>query len=161
MGGAALGPGNITPAAEFNVFVDPHAARIVLESGVRTTMFGLDVTHKALATPARRAAIDALDTPSGRAASQILAYYDRTDVDKYGDAGAPLHDPCVIAYLLAPELFDGRDCHTAVSTEDGPALGRTVVDWWGRSEALPNCRVITEIDANGFFDLLTERLGQV
>ncbi|MEC9183278.1 MAG: nucleoside hydrolase [Pseudomonadota bacterium] len=161
MGGAALGPGNITPAAEFNIFVDPHAARVVLESGVRTTMFGLEVTHKALATPARRAAIDVLDTPSGRAASQILAYYDRTDIEKYGDAGAPLHDPCVIAYVLAPKLFDGRNCHATVSTEDGPALGRTVVDWWGRSEALPNCRVITEIDANGFFDLLTERLGQV
>ena len=93
MGGAALGPGNITPAAEFNIFVDPHAARVVLESGVRTTMFGLEVTHKALATPARRAAIDALDTRSSRAASQILAYYDSTDVEKYGDAGAPLHDP--------------------------------------------------------------------
>jgi len=161
MGGAALGPGNITPAAEFNIFVDPHAARIVLESGIPTTMFGLDVTHKALATPARRAAFDVLDTPSGRAASQILAFYDRTDVEKYGDAGAPLHDPCVIAYLLAPDLFDGRTCHVAVSTEDGPALGRTVADWWGRSGNPANCRVITEIDSDGFFELLTARLGQV
>ena len=161
MGGVALGPGNVTPAAEFNIFVDPHAAQIVLEAGIKTTMIGLDVTHKALATPARRAHFGTLDTPSGQAAAQILAYYDRTDIEKFGDVGAPLHDPCVIAYLLSPELFDGRVCHVAVSTGDSHALGQTVVDWWGRTRNKPNCRVITEIDTDGFFKLLTARLGQV
>ena len=161
MGGVALGPGNVTPVAEFNIFVDPHAAQIVLESGIKMTMFGLDVTHKALITPARRAKIEALETASGQAAAQIFAYYDRTDFERFGGAGAPLHDPCVIAYLLAPDLFDGREYYVAVSTGDGLALGQTVVDWWGRSGKTPNCCVITEIDSNGFFELLTERLGRV
>ncbi len=161
MGGVALGPGNITPAAEFNIFADPHAAQIVAQSGIPLTMFGLDVTHKALATPARRAAIETISTPGAKAVGQMLAYYDRTDVDRYGDAGAPLHDPCVIAYLLRPELFQGRRCSVTVDISDGPSLGRTVVDWWGRTDAPANCLVVSEIDADGFFELLNERLARV
>jgi purine nucleosidase len=161
MGGVALGPGNITPAAEFNIYVDPHAAKVVFDSGIHLTMLGLDVTHKAIATPARRAAIEAVATPAAKAVGQILAYYDRCDVERYGVPGAPLHDPCVIAYILRPELFDGRECHVAVETADGLALGRTVTDWWGKSDQPKNCRVITEIDADGFFNLLTEYLGKV
>ena len=161
MGGAAFGPGNITPAAEFNIYVDPHAARVVFESGIQLTMLGLDVTHKAIATPARRAAIEAVGTPAAIAVGQMLAYYDRCDVDRYGAPGAPLHDPCVIAYIMRPELFDGRNCHVAVETTEGVALGRTVVDWWGKTGHPANCRVITEIDADGFFIFLTEYLGKV
>jgi purine nucleosidase len=161
MGGVALGPGNVTPSAEFNVYVDPHAAKVVLESGIALTMLGLDVTHKAVATPARRALIEAVGTPAATAVGQMLTYYDRCDIERYGAPGAPLHDPCVIAYLLRPELFDGKACHVEVEVADGPGLGRTVVDWWGRTEASPNCRVITEIDADAFFDLLAERLGKV
>ena len=161
MGGAALGPGNITPAAEFNIYVDPHAANVVFESGVHLTMLGLDVTHKAIATSARRAAIEAVGTPAAKAVGQMLAYYDRCDVDRYGAPGAPLHDPCVIAYIMRPELFDGRDCQVAVETAEGVALGRTVADWWGKSGHPANCRVITEIDAGGFFTFLTDQLGQV
>ena len=161
MGGVALGPGNITPAAEFNVFADPHAARIVLEAGVPMTMFGLDVTHKALATPARQAAIAAIPTPSARAVVQMLEYYGRVDIKHYGEPGAPLHDPCVIAYLLQPDLFGGRECHVEVETAEGPALGLTVTDWWSKSDKAKNCHVITDIDADGFFDLLNERLANV
>lgn len=161
MGGVALGPGNITPSAEFNVFVDPHAAQIVMESGISLTMFGLDVTHKALATPVRRTAIEAIPTPVAKAVGQMLAYYDRTDIERYGAAGAPLHDPCVIAYLLRPELFQGRKCSVTVDTADGPSLGRTVVDWWNKTNAPANCLVVTEIDADGYFDLLTQKLAQV
>jgi len=161
MGGVALDPGNITPSAEFNIFVDPHAAEIVARSGIPLTMFGLDVTHKALATPARRAAIESIQTPVAQAVGQMLAYYDRTDVDRYSDVGTPLHDPCVIAYLLRPELFQGRRCSVTVDTSGGPSLGRTVVDWWGKTDAPANCLVITEIDADGFFELLNQRFAGV
>jgi purine nucleosidase len=161
MGGSALGPGNVTAAAEFNIYVDPHAAKVVFDSGIHLTMLGLDVTHKAIATPARRAAIEAVDTPAAKAVGKILAYYDRCDVERYGAPGAPLHDPCVIAYILCPELFEGRECHVAVETAEGVALGRTVTDWWGKSDKPANCHVITEIDADGFFDLLTKYLGKV
>lgn len=161
MGGAALGPGNITPAAEFNIFVDPHAAKVVFESGVRLIMHGLDVTHQAIATPERRAAIEAVETTSAKAVGQMLAYYDRYDVDRYGEPGAPLHDPCVVAYLLQPELFGGRDCHVEVDVAEGPAEGRTIADWWGKSSKPANCRVITEIDSDGFFALITQRLAMV
>jgi purine nucleosidase len=161
MGGSALGLGNITPAAEFNIYVDPQAAKVVFDSGIHLTMLGLDVTRKAIATPVLRAAIEAVDTPVAKAVGQILTYYDRRDVERYGATGAPLHDPCVIAYILRPELFDGRECHVAVETAEGVALGRTVTDWWGKSDKPVNCRVITEIDADGFFNLLTEYLGKV
>ena len=161
MGGVAIGPGNITPAAEFNIYVDPHAARVVFESGIQLTMFGLDVTHKALTTPVRRAAIDAVSTDRARAVGQILANYNHTDIERYGELGAPLHDPCVIAYLVRPDLFNGRDCFLEVETSDGPALGRTVADVWGKSDQPANCRVITDIDADGFFSLLTESLAGV
>lgn len=161
MGGAALVPGNITPSAEFNIFVDPHAAKIVLEAGIPLTMFGLDVTHKAIATPPRRAAIEAVAAPAARAVGQMLAYYDRTDIARYGAPGAPLHDPCVIAYLVQPDLFDGRECFVQIETAEGPNLGRTVVDWWGKTKTAANCRVIVDTDPDGLFRLLTDRLAEV
>ena len=160
MGGVARNPGNTTPSAEFNMFVDPHAARIVLEAGVATTMLGLDVTHKAITTPARRDAIRDLGNAVGAAVADMLTFYDRHDIERYGMPGGPLHDPCVIGYLLRPDLFEGRDCHVAVETESPVTIGETVVDWWGVSGQAANCRVVTEIDADGFYALLTERLGR-
>ena len=158
MGGTALGAGNVTPAAEFNIYVDPHATQIVFESGISLTMFGLDVTHKAIATPSRRAQIQAIGTPVAQAVAQMLTYYDRIDLERYGEPGSPLHDPCVIAYLLNASLFHGRECHIAVDTSPGPAFGRTIVDWWGKSDKPTNCRVISEIDVDGFFVLLRDCL---
>lgn len=161
MGGAALGPGNITPSAEFNIYTDPHAAQIVLSSGVPLTMFGLDVTHQAITTPARRDAIRAVGSPVSDAVSGMLASYDRHDIDRYGMPGGPLHDPCVIAYLLRPELFGGKDCHVAVETASDLTMGRTVADWWGVGGETPNCRVINRIDADGFYALIVERLARL
>jgi purine nucleosidase len=161
MGGAALGPGNITASAEFNIYTDPHAAQVVLSSGVPLTMFGLDVTHKAITTPARREAIRAIGTPVSEAVSGMLAFYDRHDIDRYGMPGGPLHDPCVIAYLLRPDLFDGKECHVAIETEAALTMGRTVADWWGVGGAAPNCRVINRIDADGFYALIVERLARL
>jgi purine nucleosidase len=159
--GGAIGEGNVTPAAEFNIYVDPHAAKMVFEAGVPIAMCGLDVTHQALVTPERLAAIRALGTPVGAAVSGLLEFYNLYDQTRRGRPGAPLHDPCAIAYLLRPQLFSGRDCHVAIETVGEHTLGRTVVDWSGRTGKPPNAKVIDRIDADGFFALLTERLARL
>ena len=163
--GGAIGLGNATPAAEFNVFVDPEAADVVFRAGVPLVMCGLDLTRQALVTPERLAAIRALGTPVGAAVTGLLEAYNG-DQTHGGPLGAPLHDPCVIAYLLRPELFRGRDCHVAIETRSELTLGRTVVDWQGRGRldrgAGPaNAKVLNELDADGFFALLTERLARL
>ncbi len=164
--GGAIGLGNATPAAEFNIFVDPHAADVVFRSGVPIVMCGLDVTHQALVTPERLAAIQALGTPVGAAVAGLLTFYSLYDQTQRGRLGAPLHDPCVIAYLLRPELFKGRDCHVEVETQSELTMGRTVVDWQGRGRlnrgaAPANAKVLNELDADGFFALLTARLARL
>jgi purine nucleosidase len=159
--GGALGEGNVTPAAEFNIYVDPHAAAVVFESGVPLVMHGLDVTHQALVTPARLEAIRTLDTAVSRAVVGLLEFYNLYDQTRRGRVGAPLHDPCVIAYLLSPGLFRGRACHVAIETRGEHTLGRTVVDWSGRAGKAPNAMVINEIDADGLFAVLTERLARL
>lgn len=161
MGGAAFGLGNVTPAAEFNIGADPHAARIVLEAGLDAVMFGLDVTHQAITTPARLDAIRAIETPVGRAATGMLTFYDRNNPERYGGPGGPLHDPCVIAWLLKPELFRGKRAHVAVETDSALSMGRTVVDWWGVTDAAPNATVMDRLDANGFYALLLDRLARL
>ena len=159
--GGAVGEGNITPAAEFNIYVDPHAAKLVFEAGVPLTMFGLDVTHQALVTPARLAAIRALGTPVSAAVTGLLEFYNIYDQTRRGRPGAPLHDPCTVAWLLRPELFSGRACHVAIETRGEHTLGRTVVDWSGRREVPANAMVIDRMDDDGFFALLTERLARL
>jgi purine nucleosidase len=162
--GGAIGLGNATPAAEFNIFVDPEAADVVFRSRVPIVMCGLDLTHQALVTPARLAAIRALGTPVAAAVTGLLEFYNVDGQTGRGRPGAPLHDPCVIAYLLRPQLFRGRDCHVEVETRSELTLGRTVVDWQGRGrldrDAEPaNAKVLHELDADGFFALLTSRLA--
>jgi purine nucleosidase len=159
--GGAIGEGNVTPAAEFNIYVDPHAAKVVFEAGVPLVMLGLDVTHQALVTPDRLRAIRELGTPLGRTVGELLEFYNGYDQTRRGRVGAPLHDPCVIAYLLDPALFGGRACHVAIETQGEHTLGRTVVDWSRRTHHAPNATVIDEIEADGFFALLTERLGRL
>jgi purine nucleosidase len=162
--GGAIELGNVTPAAEFNIYVDPHAASVVFESGAPITMFGLDVTHKALVTEKRLAHIRAIGTPVAEACAGLLDFFNRYDRDRYHTPGAPLHDPCVIAWLLRPGLFSGKHCRVEVETEGSRAIGRTLVDWWHRidqPERPKNALVINEIDADGFFALLTERLARL
>ena len=141
--------------------MDPHAARVVFEAGVKLTMLGLDVTHQALVTQERLAAIGALDTGVAKAVVGLLDFFNRYDRERYGIEGAPLHDPCVIAYLLQPELFSGRDCHVAIETESELTMGATLVDWWGLKDDPANATVIDSVDADGFFALLTERLARL
>jgi purine nucleosidase len=161
MGGAAMIPGNTTPSAEFNIYVDPHAAHAVFECGRPIVMHPLDVTHQAITTPERLDAIRAIGTPVAHAVAGMLDFYDRFDMDRYGMAGGPLHDPCVIAWLLRPELFGGRRAPVRIETQSELTMGRTVVDWWGITGDAPNALVINEIDADGFYALITERLARL
>ena len=161
MGGAYFEVGNITPAAEFNIYVDPEAAEVVFKSGVPLVVLPLDVTHKALTTATRIAAFRAMGTRVGTMVAEWTDFFERFDVQKYGSQGAPLHDPCVIAYLLRPELFSGRFINVEIETKGEFTLGMTVADWWGVSGRTPNALFIGHVDEVGFFDLLTDRLSRL
>lgn len=161
MGGAYFEVGNITPAAEFNIHVDPDAARIVFRAGAPITVMPLDVTHKALVTKPRNDAFRALGTPVGVAVAEMTDFFERFDKEKYGSAGAPLHDPCTIAYLLEPGLFTGRHINVEIETTSELTMGMTVADWWRVTRRKPNALFMGDIDADGFFDLLTERLARL
>lgn len=161
MGGAYFEVGNITPAAEFNIYVDPEAAEIVFKSEVDMVVMPLDVTHKALVTKPRNDAFRALGTRVGVAVAEMTDFFERFDKEKYGSEGAPLHDPCVTAYLLKPELFSGRFINVEIETGSELTLGMTVADWWGVSGREPNAMFMGDVNADGFFALLTERLGRL
>lgn len=161
MGGGFFEGGNITPTAEFNIYIDAHAAEMVFAAGIPITMMPLDVTHKALSSPARIKAIRDLGTRVGTATAEMLEFYERFDVDKYGSLGGPLHDPCVIAYLIQPELFSGRHCNVEIETSSALTYGMTVIDWWGVTDRRKNATVMRDIDADGFYKLLVERLGRL
>ena len=161
MGGAYFEVGNITPTAEFNIYVDPEAADIVLKSGIPIVVLPLDVTHKALVTNDRNDAFRNLNTPAGSAVADMTDFFERFDKEKYGSAGAPLHDPCVTAYLLRPQLFSGRNINVMIETQSELTRGMTVADWWRVSERPPNATFIGDLDADGFFELITERIGRL
>lgn len=161
MGGGFFEGGNVTPAAEFNIYADPHAAHVVFTSGVELTMLPLDVTHKALMTRAWIDSLRALGTGTGAAAAAMLDFYERFDMEKYGAEGGPLHDPCVIAYLLRPNLFAGKKCNVQIETASELTMGMTVVDWWDVTPAPANCRVINSIDATAFYKLIHDRLARL
>ena len=159
MGGGFFEGGNVTPTAEFNIYVDPQAAEVVFKSGIPIVMMPLDVTHKALTSRVRVERFRAMRTPVGDATAALLDFFERFDEQKYGTDGGPLHDPCVIAYLLKPELFKGRTCNVTVETASELTMGMTVVDWWHVTGRAPNATVMRDIDDEGFFHLLTERIG--
>jgi purine nucleosidase len=161
MGGAYFEVGNITPAAEFNIYVDPEAAEIVFKSGIPITVMPLDVTHKALTTKPRVDAFRALNTAPGTMVAEWTDFFERFDKEKYGSMGAPLHDPCVIAYLINPALFTGRHVNVEIETQSPLTRGMTVADWWGVTDRAPNATFMGDIDADGFFALLTERIGRL
>ena len=161
MGGGCFEGGNITPTSEFNIFVDPHAAEVVFKSGVPIVMMPLDVTHQVLTTRARIAAIRAIGNRSGVVVAEMLEFFERFDIEKYESGGGPLHDPCVIAYLLRPELFSGRHINVEIETRSELTMGMTVADWWGVSGRPSNALFMRNVDADGFFELLAERLARL
>ena len=161
MGGGYFEGGNITPAAEFNIYVDPEAADIVFRAGVPLVVMPLDVTHKVLTTRARVQALRDMGTRVGRVAAEWADFFERFDVAKYGSEGGPLHDPTVVAYLIRPELFSGRLINVEIETVSELTLGMTVADWWGVTDRAKNALFVGDVDAQRFFDLLTERLARL
>ena len=161
MGGAFSEGGNITPAAEFNVFVDPEAAVRVLDCGAPIIMIPLDCTHQALTTKARLEKLRTFGTPVTEAFYHLLKFNKVFDEQKYGWEGGPLHDATVIAYLLDPTIFSGRNVHVAVECSSTLTLGMTVVDWWAVTEKPANVQFLREIQANRYFDLVIERLARL
>ena len=158
MGGAMREGGNRTPSAEFNILVDPHAADVVFNCGRPITLMGLDVTHRVLSTEERVARIAALNNPVADATVGMLSFFHRYDTEKYSSEGTPLHDPCTVAYLLQPELFKTKLCNVSVETESELTMGHTAVDFWHVTDRPKNVNWAYDVDADGFYALLTERL---
>ncbi len=161
MGGAYFEVGNITPAAEFNIYVDPEAADVVMRSGIPLVMAPLDLTHTVLVTEARFARFRALGNRAGAAVADMLTFSQSFDLQKYGWDGAPLHDPCVIAYLLNPALFEGRTINVSIETASPLTRGMTVADWWQITDRPRNALFLKDADVEGFFDLLVARIARL
>jgi purine nucleosidase len=161
MGGGHFAGGNVTPSAEFNIYVDPQAAAKVFTSGIPLVLMPLDVTHQAISTPERIAAFRALGNEAGTAVAGMLDFYTPADPERYPEPGSPLHDPTVIAYLLEPGLFRGRHVNVAIETESELTMGTTVVDWWKATKRPANCLVMGAVEADGFYRLLADRIGRL
>jgi inosine-uridine nucleoside N-ribohydrolase len=156
--GGAIAEGNVTPAAEFNVWADPEAAARVFASGIDVTMVGLDVTHQALVTERHAEQLRA-GGRVGAVVADLLAFYDRFHREVYGFDGSPIHDAVALAYAFRPELLETRELSVEIDCESDLCRGRTVIDVWRRSGREPNAHVAVGIDADGFVELLLERLA--
>lgn len=161
MGGAYFEVGNITPSAEFNIYVDPEAANVVFASGVKLTVLPLDVTHRVLSSKQRLDRLRAIGNRCGTAVADLLSFSESFDLKKYGWGAAPLHDPCVVAYLLRPEIFSGRQVNVSIETSSLLTLGMTVVDYWQITDRPRNAYYVRDADADAFYALLTERLARL
>ena len=159
MGGVAKDLGNITPSAEFNIFVDPTAANIVLNSGIKTIMIGLDVTHKVLVDKEIINEILLLGNKSSIFFKDLMEFYSRFHKKKYNTSSSPLHDPCVIGYLLNPSLFKGKETNVVVEEKSELTLGKTVVDWFNVTNRKSNCYVVYDVKVRSFFKLLKEKIA--
>jgi len=158
MGGGFFEGGNITPAAEFNIYVDPEAAAEVLVSGIPITMLPLDVTHKALTSRSRIESFRKIGNKAGIATAEMLDFFERFDVEKYGSEGGPLHDPNVIVYLLRPEFYEGKYVNVEIEVGSDLTRGMTVVDWWNVTTRKKNVYYIDKVKDEEFFNFLIERI---
>ena len=161
MGGASRAGGNVTPAAEFNVYADPHAAARVLDCGRPLTIVSLDATHQVLASPTHAERLARAGGEPARRLAALLRPAAYSRATRFGSDRLPIHDPCTIAWLLQPTLFRAAPVPVAVETEGTHTLGATVVDWWGVTGKPPNADWVTEVDGEGVLDLLIERIGQL
>ena len=157
--GGAIALGNVTPAAEFNAFVDPEAAAAVVASGIPLTIVPLDLTHQICATPEVQERIAALGTPLATAVLGLLRFFESTYRDVFGMPHPPVHDPATIAWLIDPGLFGGDRRHVAIETDGRYTAGMTVVDVHNKLGLEPNAFVLTRVDANGFWDLVIAALA--
>ena len=156
--GGAIAEGNVTPAAEFNIWCDPEAAARVFASGIDVTMVGLDVTHKALFTQEYN---DRLEGRVGAMVQQLLAFYNQFHRHVYRFDGSPIHDAVAVAHVLNPNLVETAERNVEIDVESELCRGRTVVDLWRRTERTPNAHVGVDIDSEGFLELLVDRLNSL
>jgi purine nucleosidase len=161
MGGGFFEGGNATPAAEFNIWVDPHAASVVFESGVPVTMAGIDCTYTAQMTPEWLGRLRALGTRSAIEAANMADFFRKYGAHKFPTEARPIHDACVTGYLLAPHLYEQKQCNVTIELMSPETIGMTVVDWWHVTGRRRNCNVLRRIDADGFFTLMLERFGNL
>ncbi|HHG89615.1 MAG TPA: nucleoside hydrolase [Devosia sp.] len=161
MGGGYFEGGNITPAAEFNIYVDPEAADIVLHCAAPITIIPLDVTHHMLATPAHLERFLNLGNRTGKAIYEMLTFSERFDLEKYRWEGAPLHDPCVIAHVLEPDIFTGRHINVEVEVSSELTRGMTVADYWGVTDRKANAHYLRHGNTERYYDLLAERISKL
>ena len=156
MGGGYHVRGNVTPTAEFNVYADPEAAAVVFGSGIPLVVLPLDVTHQVLITKERVSRLETLGNRAGALVAAILRSHGLIESKQKGTDGGPLHDPTVIAYLLQPSLFSGRNVNVTVETRGEFTVGETVVDWRGVTNRPANALWLNQVDSDGFYELLTE-----
>lgn len=161
MGGASREGGNITASAEFNMSVDPHAAHVVFECGRPIVAIGLDASYQLRMTPPRMARLRAMGSAAGHLAHSMLEHVNRSYDELYGAVGCALHDPCTVAYLLAPELFETRPCRIDVETGSALTAGHTAVDLYRRTGRPDNALWVTGLDGDAVFELLAERLARL
>lgn len=160
MGGAYREPGNRTMTAEFNVLADPHAAHIVFSSGIPIVALALDATHQVMLKPEHVAQFSNVSGRISQTLAELMAFWDRNDVRRYGSRGGPLHDPLVIAYLLAPHLFTTERARVFVEHESELCMGQTIADWYGKSGLEPNADIVTKVDAEGIIAFFLDRLSR-
>jgi inosine-uridine nucleoside N-ribohydrolase len=158
--GGAIGEGNVTPAAEFNAFVDPEAAAAVFASGIPITMIGLDVTHKALFTRAHAEQLREAGR-AGRFVAELSDFFQRFHERSYGFEGSPIHDAMAVAHVIDPTLVTTSHVNVAVETRSDLCDGRTVVDIRGVTGREPNAKIGVDVDAERFLDLLVARIGSL
>src|SRR5882724_2319204 len=151
--GGAIYEGNSTPSAEFNIYVDPHAAKVVFDSGAQITMIGLDTTHQALAIPERVAKMKALGTPIAEMVIGLIEFFQGHHKLKYGMPGPPLHDPCAVAAVIDRSLLTTKTMAVEIEITSELTMGRTVCDIWGTTKRELKAQVATAIDADRFFEL--------
>lgn len=159
MGGGFFEGGNATPAAEFNIYVDPHAAHKVFASGVPITMAGIDCTYTAQMTPEWLGRLRATGSRAAIEAANLADFFRQYGAHKFPTEARPIHDACVTGYLLAPEIFEQRQCYVTVDISSPVTIGMTVVDWWHVTGQEKNCNVLRRIDPDPFFELMLERIS--
>ena len=160
MGGAYREPGNRTMTSEFNVLADPHAAHVVFSSGVPIVALALDATHQVLLKPEHVAEFFRVSGRISDTLAELMAFWDRNDVRRYGSRGGPLHDPLVMAYILVPHLFETQKARVFVEYESELCMGQTIADWYGKSGLEPNADIVTRVDAEGVIAFFLERLSR-
>ncbi|WP_312530272.1 nucleoside hydrolase [Paracoccus sp. (in: a-proteobacteria)] len=160
MGGAYREPGNRTMTSEFNMLVDPHAAHVVFSSEVPIVALSLDATHQVILKPEHVAEFAAVSGRIAGTLADLMAFWDRNQVARYGSRGGPLHDPLVIAWLLAPQLFETTPARIFIESESELCMGQTVADWYGKSGLAPNAQIVTRVDAPGVIAFFLDRLSR-